>query len=163
MRFVEFVKDDRGAASYVWLLIILIIAIVILSFSLEIYQAFTVKDKITVLFERAGNMAVSFSMRDEYRMEKMQRIDTYKARTMFLEYIEDGLGLTGNYPSYVYDNGSLKYDLVFSELRITEEPPLIESVAEVAMRPATSARWIPESIKISLPIKSRSRNVRVAD
>ena len=161
MKVMDRLKDDRGATSYVLMLVVMMVATVLLSFSLEFFQAFALRDKVKLAIERAGNMAVSISMRDDYRIERLHTLDPDMARNEFLEYIATSLDLSGAYPGFVYNGDGLNYELRFSEIAITETPPRIRSSAEISVSPITSAWWIPEGMVINLPVSTETRNIRL--
>ena len=157
----RFINNESGE-GFVWILILLFLSAVVLGVGLELYRDYSLKESITTELNRAGNMSISFSMQDDYRNERIAKIDSDIAQFEFLGYLTDKLLFTGSYPHYYFSKDGFEYEIIFSSLSVTEEPPLIICSAMLLVKPIFNI-FVPDSFYVELPISVRTKNVRIGE
>jgi hypothetical protein len=152
---------DESGMSFVWILVIIFLGVVVISLGLEVYRDFSLQESLTTSLNRACNISVSVSMLDEYRSEKIAKIDAERARLEFLGCINYDLDMPGSYPIFRLTNDDLEYEIVFTNLYITEEPPEVKGSAVLKVKPYVFGNWLFPGFFVEMPLSFKSKNVRI--
>ena len=141
------------------MIVFLLIFLVVLSVTVEFGRAVFVKDHVEQDLNRALNIAVAMSMKDEYRRDHISSIDTAVADTAFQEYLHDEMALNASL-QHVMD-GQLQYAITIRTLSIEETPPRMTLTATLHIPNQMLTDLV--NVQLDLPLTISSRNQRIED
>jgi len=151
-------RGERGE-GYVWLLLLILGATLLTALAMEAYRDYSLAQAVENQLSRSANIAVSLSMLDAYRQEKIARLDPDTALREFQANAKSSLHTGGAYPVYRRDEDGLRFEIAFDSVEVTAEPPTIEARARLRLTPVVTGGWLPD-VTFDIPIYIRTRNVR---
>ena len=150
-------RNFQKGASGTMMVLFCMIFVILLAIGIEWYRAVTLKEHIDIEIERALNIAVELSMRDNYRRDHISNIDKDIAIAEFYDYLNQELSLDYNMSCYV--NGRFQYRLVISNLYIDTEPPVLRANGQIETQISFLKYF--GSFTYTIPFSIRSRNIRL--
>jgi hypothetical protein len=113
-------KDQRGSVG-INIIIIMLLVVFLGTIVLEFQRVMSVRDTLEYECQRAVNTALEYAMRDEYRQDGINILDSELAEEQFHTYFSGFMGLSGSEGDYTcYQDGKLAYTLTVDSLAITE-------------------------------------------
>lgn len=155
-KYGKFTHNNKGAAG---VLVLFFVLFFIIAFGavMQWMQVNTVKENIDRELSRAVNISIDLSMMDNYRYDRISRIDSDVAKDVFYLYLFEELGLDSDMNRYI--DGRLQYHLEFETINIIESPPQFTVEGRVLIDPIYFKDLL--DTKIEIPVKAKAKNQRL--
>ncbi len=155
---VRLLYDESGTSGGS-MIVFLLIFLVALSVTVEFGRAVFVKGHVEQDLNRALNIAVAMSMKDEFRRDHISSIDPAVSDTAFKDYLHDEMALNASLQHVV--NGQLQYAITIRTLSIEETPPRMTLTATLHIPNQMLTDLV--NVQLDLPLTIASRNQRIED
>ena len=141
-RLTRFARDQTGAVSILFFALLFALCVCAMML-MEIGGAYEKYDYVMDVLQRDVNSAVESSLRDEYRADRVLRLDTAAATAALQRYIDSDLTVHGRY--------TVRIDTVTA----TETPPSL-TASGVATFPTLFSRYGFEDVTFEFKVMSKT-------
>jgi hypothetical protein len=147
----------KGAAG-VGALLLFAAALTAFMLVCEFYYAFSVRQGIDNELSRAVNTAVSLSVSDIHRQDRLSELDAQIANERFFEYLYNDMKLSRSLEAKSR-NGESLYTLEIEYIDINPSPPGMRVSVAVALRPIFLSKIAPSPIRFTVRTSSVNRRI----
>lgn len=140
---------------FVYMLVILIFLFTFSALIGEIYRIHSIRTHVEYELQRAVNIAVEEAMRDSWRQDKLNKLDTIRAEEDLMDYLTVHLGLNAAYQKH--NEGNLIYELALDTLTVTEDPPRLFMQGKITI--INLFPFLSQNIEIPFSISSKNGRI----
>ena len=151
-------KEEKGSPVFIFI-ILLVLMLSVFFCLIETYRIIELHDMVVTEMERAGNIAVEYSMIDEARGYHLSKIDEAAARDEFNKYFTERLELNSSFEKYV--DGQRYFKVQFDSFSIDPEAPEMTMKGTLYIDLQLVKNYL--TIPIELPFDVITRNVNMED
>lgn len=152
----EILKSRRGDA-FVFILILVFFILSLTAILIEYFRMESLYQQVEYVLQRGVNSAVEYAMRDEYRRDGYDLLDTEAAKERLYEYLHESMGLDSEMNKYAGEEWN--YRLEIESIHATESPPRLTLDGEIKTRSIFSFL----TGEVQLPFSISSVNTRITE
>ena len=152
----EILKSRRGDA-FVFILILVFFILTLAAVLIEYFRMEGLYQQVEYVLQRGVNSAVEYAMRDEYRRDGYDLLDTEAAKERLYEYLHESMGLDSEMNKYAGEEWD--YRLEIQSIQATESPPRLTLDGEIKTRSIFSFL----TGEVRFPFSISSVNTRITE
>lgn len=157
LRYIHQKTREKQGTSIVLLFIAIVLMLyLVFIVALEYYNVTNTYEAIVIELERAGNIAVEYTMNDEARGYHISYIDEADTKKLFNQYFSERLNLNSNLEKYI-DNQRI-YKVAFDKFDIDSELAQISMEGTIIIELILLKNYTDYEVKLPFSVKTRNIN-----
>lgn len=144
------ILKNRKGDTFVFIIILVFLILTLTAILIEYYRMESLYQQVEYVLQRGVNSAVEYAMRDEYRRDGDNLLDTAAAEEALYTYLHKDMGLDSGLNKYV--DGEWVYELEIKNIQATESPPRLTFTG--VLRTHSIFSLLPGEVRLPFSISS---------